>query len=209
MSEARQKIIAATEHLLLSHGLVRLTTRNIAREAGVAEGLIYHHFKDKAELIHEVVEQRMREAKNVFQSLPLQVGLHTLQENLEQVLYTLYYSHYEITPIVFSTFADHELRARTREIVKEREGGPEKDIEAMALYLAAEQRMGRVAQGLVPRVAAELLWKIGVQMAMMSRFMELEPDPVVIKREIRDCVQTIMAGLEPRVPPKKPQTVKK
>jgi len=42
--------------------------------------LIYHHFKDKAELIYEVVEQLMLDAKNVLQNLPLQVGLRTLSE---------------------------------------------------------------------------------------------------------------------------------
>jgi hypothetical protein len=30
-----------------------LTTRDIAREAKVTEGLIYHHFKDKVELVTE------------------------------------------------------------------------------------------------------------------------------------------------------------
>jgi AcrR family transcriptional regulator len=94
MNENRQNIIYATERLLQTHGLARLTTREIAREAGVAEGLIYHHFKDKVELIHEVVEQRIHDSKNVLQSLPLKVGLYTLSENLEAVLSAIYHSHY-------------------------------------------------------------------------------------------------------------------
>jgi len=65
---------APTERLLQTHGLARLTMREIAREAKVAEGLIYHHFKDKAELILEVVEQRLHDTKNVLQTLPLRVG---------------------------------------------------------------------------------------------------------------------------------------
>ena len=73
MIENRQNIISATERLFQTHGLARLTTREIAREAGVAEGLIYHHFKDKAELIHEVVEQSMHDVKDVLQNLPLKV----------------------------------------------------------------------------------------------------------------------------------------
>jgi len=59
---------------LQTHGLARLTTRDIAREAKVAEGLIYHHFKDKAELIFEIIETRVRETKNYMQNLPLEVG---------------------------------------------------------------------------------------------------------------------------------------
>ena len=83
MIDNRQNIINATIGLLQTKGLARLTTREIARKAKVAEGLIYHHFKDKAELVHDVVEQRMHDVKNVLQSLPLQVGLRTLSENLE------------------------------------------------------------------------------------------------------------------------------
>jgi len=34
----------------------------------------YHHFKDKAELIFEVVETRVRETKNLMLNLPLELG---------------------------------------------------------------------------------------------------------------------------------------
>ena len=200
MNENRQNIICATERLLQTHGLARLTMREIAREAKVAEGLIYHHFKDKAELIHEVVEQRMHDAKNVLQNLPLQVGLRTLSENLEEVLSVVYRSHYEIVPIVCSVFADHQLRARMREIMKEREVGPQHAIEGLALYLAAEQRLGRIADNIIPKTAAKCLWMISIQMAMDDQFMEQTQDAARIRREIFQYVQTIMAGLEPRLP---------
>ena len=124
MNDNRQNIIDATERLLQTHGLARLTTREIAREAKVAEGLIYHHFKDKAELIFEVVETRVRETKNIMQNLPLEVGKSTLLKILEGVLLSVYHAHYEITPIINSIFADQKLRDRLQEIVKERNMGP-------------------------------------------------------------------------------------
>jgi AcrR family transcriptional regulator len=209
MNENRQNIICATEHLLQTHGLARLTTRNIAREAGVAEGLIYHHFKDKAELIHEVVDQRMHDARNVLQSLPLQVGLRTLTENLEEVLSVIYHSHYEIIPIFFSVFADHQLRARMREIVKEREVSPQHAIDGLALYLAAEQRLGRIADNIIPNTAAKCLWMISIQTAMDYQLMEQKPNAARSRREIRQVVQTMMAGLAPRVGAKQRKSIKK
>ena len=209
MNENRQNIICATERLLQTHGLARLTTREIAREAGVAEGLIYHHFKDKAELIHEVVEQRMDDAKNVLHGLPLKVGLSTLAENLEEVLSVVYHAHYEIIPIIFSVFADHQLRARTQEIIKERDIGPQHAIEGLALYLAAEQRLGRVADNIIPKTAAKCLWMISIQMAMDDQFMEQTQDAARIRREIFHYVQTIMAGLEPRLPARQKTKLKK
>lgn len=120
----RQNIIDATDRLLQTHGLARLTTREIAREAKVAEGLIYHHFKDKAELIFEVVETRVRESKDIMQNLPLEVGKSTLIKNLEDVLLSIYHAHYEISPIICTIFADQKLHVRLQEIVEERNMGP-------------------------------------------------------------------------------------
>ena len=209
MIDNRQNIINATARLLQTQGLARLTTREIARKAKVAEGLIYHHFKDKAELIYEVVEQLMLDAKNVLQNLPLQVGLRTLSENLEEVLSVVYRSHYEIVPIVCSVFADHKLRARIREIMKEREVGPQNAINWLAVYLAAEQRLGRMADNIIPEIAAKCLWMISIQKAMDDQLIEQKPNAARIRQEIRQYVQTIMAGLEPRLPAKQKTTFKK
>ena len=209
MIDNRQNIINATARLLQTQGLARLTTREIARKAKVAEGLIYHHFKDKAELIYEVVEQLMLDAKNVLQNLPLQVGLRTLSENLEEVLSVVYRSHYEIVPIVCSVFADHKLRARIREIMKEREVGPQTAINWLALYLAAEQRLGRMADNIIPEIAAKCLWMISIQKAMDDQLIEQKPNVAHIRRKIHQYVQTMMAGLEPRLPARQKTTLKK
>ena len=209
MNENRQNIICATERLLQTHGLARLTTREIAREAGVAEGLIYHHFKDKAELIHEVVEQRMHDVKDVLQNLPLKVGLRTLSENLEEVLHTIYHSHYGIVPVICSIFADHQLRARMQEIMKEREIGPQHAIEGLAVYLAAEQRLGRIADNIIPQIAAKCLWMISIQTAMDDHLMEQKTSTARTRQEISQYVQTMMAGLEPRLPARHKTTLKK
>jgi AcrR family transcriptional regulator len=197
MNENRQNIICATERLLQTHGLARLTMREIAREAKVAEGLIYHHFKDKAELIFEVVETRVRETKNLMLNLPLELGKSTLLKNLENVLLAVYHAHYEITPIICSIFADQKLHDRVQEIVKERNMGPEYAIEGLDVYLAAEQRLDT-------NTLAKCLWMIIIQSAMLDRLIGNKSDKTHISREIRNYLQTLMAGFEPR-----PKTQKK
>jgi AcrR family transcriptional regulator len=209
MIDNRQNIINATARLLQTQGLARLTTREIAHKAKVAEGLIYHHFKDKAELIYEVVEQLMLDAKNVLQSLPLQVGLRTLSENLEEVLSVVYRSHYKIVPIVCSVFADHQLRARIREIMKEREVGPQNAINWLAVYLAAEQRLGRMADNIIPEIAAKCLWMISIQKATDDQLIEQKPNAARVRQEIHQYVQTMMAGLEPLLPARQKTALKK
>ncbi len=198
MSDNRKNIIDATQRLLQTHGLARLTTRDIAREAGVAEGLIYHHFKDKAELIHEVVHERMSVARNVLQNLPLKVGQQTLSENLEEVLQVVYDSHYDIALIVCSIFSDHQLRTRMQEILRERDIGPKSAIEGLDVYLAAEQRLGRLSEQINPSTVAKCLWMLSIQMGMFDQMTGQKPDRDRTRQEIRQYVLTLMNGLAPR-----------
>jgi AcrR family transcriptional regulator len=209
MIDNRQNIINATERLLQTHGLARLTTREIARKAKVAEGLIYHHFKDKAELIYEVVETRVRETKNIMQNLPLQVGTRTLLENLEDVLYSVYLSHCEISPIMCSVFADQRLRARMQEILKEKGMGPQYAIEGLDVYLAAEQRLGRIRDAVDTKVIAKCLWLISIQSAMIDKLLGYDHDEKHVRREIRNYLQTLMTGFDPRLSAKQKTTLKK
>ena len=199
----RQNIIDATDRLLQTHGLARLTTREIAREAGVAEGLIYHHFKDKAELIFEVIETRVRETKNYMQNLPLEVGKSTLIKNLEDVLLSIYHAHYEISPIICTIFADQKLHVRMQEIVEERNMGPEYAIDGLDVYLAAEQRLGRLSDAVDIKVLAKCLWMISIQSAMLDRWMGNESDETRVVKEIRDYLKTLKMGFEPRTKQKK------
>lgn len=183
--------------------------REIAREAKVAEGLIYHHFKDKAELIFEVIETRVRETKNVMQNLPLEVGKSTLSKNLEDVLLSVYNAHYEITPIINSVFADQKVRVRLQEIVKERNMGPQYAIEGLNVYLAAEQRLGRLSEAVETNVLAKCLWMISIQSAMLDRWMGNESDEKHVRKEIRQYLQTLMTGFEPQLPATQKTTLKK
>lgn len=203
MNGNRQNIINATERLLQTHGLARLTTSKIAQEAKVAEGLIYHHFKDKAELIFEVVQNRMQEAKNLMQNLPLEVGKRTLLENLENILFAVYHAYHEITPIIYSIFADQHLHIRIREIIEEREKGPQYAIQGLAVYLAAEQRLGRLSAVIDTQILAKCLWMLSTQLAMLENLMGNKSNKKQIRNEIRSYLKNIVIGIESQPKTKK------
>src|SRR5215210_7138434 len=46
----RERILAAAREVMLSKGLVRATTKEIARAADLSEGTLYNHFANKEEL---------------------------------------------------------------------------------------------------------------------------------------------------------------
>src|SRR5450755_25915 len=72
--ERRSMIVDATLPLLLEHG-DRVTTRQIAEAAGIAEGTIFRAFGDKDEVIAAVVESALDPA-------PLEAALNGIPEGL-------------------------------------------------------------------------------------------------------------------------------
>lgn len=50
--EKRERLLAAARELFLSQGFEATSTQQIARQAGVSEGILFHHFGSKAELFH-------------------------------------------------------------------------------------------------------------------------------------------------------------
>ncbi|MEX2392993.1 MAG: helix-turn-helix domain-containing protein, partial [Actinomycetota bacterium] len=49
-ADTRSRLIAAARQVMAERGVAGCTTKEIAREAGVAEGTIYNQFTDKADL---------------------------------------------------------------------------------------------------------------------------------------------------------------
>lgn len=51
------RILSATEMLIIREGLQNLSMRNIAKEAGIASGTLYLYFKTKDDLLHCLTNQ--------------------------------------------------------------------------------------------------------------------------------------------------------
>ena len=64
-------MLAAVEELMREQGLARITTRAIARKAGLTEGTLYNHFREKDEIFiaASLVDQRL-EARFFAQRVP-------------------------------------------------------------------------------------------------------------------------------------------
>ena len=57
----REHLIATAERLISSRGTAALTVREIAREAGVADGVLYNYFDGKEEIFLAVADQVQEE----------------------------------------------------------------------------------------------------------------------------------------------------
>jgi len=192
----RERLIAATARLMCERGLARTSTRDIARAAGVAEGALYHHFADKAGLLLAVIQAGMGEFKQVVDNLALQVGRRSLRANLEQVARAALEFHLRVAPMVCSLYSDRTLLLRVGQILERQKLGPGESGIALAAYLEAEQRLGRVAAGANARAAAELLLAGCFQAAMREHF---SCNAAPLKHGVRDMVGALIDGLAPAV----------
>jgi len=197
--DQKEKLIAATERLLSSRGLGCVTTRDIARAAKVAEGALYHHFGDKAELILSVVLHQLGDFPDVLQSLPLQVGQNTVEKNLARVLESAFAFHFRMAPLVCSLFADQELLARVRNMMNERSMGPGRSTSVISAYLRAEQQLGRVANAAEPETVAGLMLAASFNTAMCDHFFQGgSGGEAKAHRQLREAVRALVVGLGPR-----------
>ena len=74
--EKRQRLVAAATELFASVGFEQTSTQQIARAAGVSEGILFHHFGSKRGLLVAVAEDFVRRSSEV--TLPQ--GLERWQE---------------------------------------------------------------------------------------------------------------------------------
>ena len=58
VEDRREQIIDAAMRVFAQKGFARATNKDIAREASITAGLIYHYFKSKEDLLGVVIEER-------------------------------------------------------------------------------------------------------------------------------------------------------
>jgi AcrR family transcriptional regulator len=200
-SGTRAQLVDAAERVLRTKGLARATTKEIAREAGCAEGTLYLHFTDKLDLVRAVHERLLPAFIEVVRHLPGRAGTGTVEGNLAELARSALRLYRDVLPLGSSLFADPELLRRFRALLAERGGGPHRAWEPVVAYLRAEQALGRVASGADPAAAALLL--LGACQQLI--FVELMTGPETLPFQDRpdpaaELVATLLAGLDPTRP---------
>lgn len=90
----RVALLEAARAIMKESGIESLTLREVARRAGVSPGAPYHHFKDKADLIRELVRHSFQNLDRASREALL--GKPTPQEKLQAIgiTYVLYAVQY-------------------------------------------------------------------------------------------------------------------
>jgi AcrR family transcriptional regulator len=192
----RRRLVEAAERVIRARGLARSTTKEIAREAGCAEGTLYLHFADKLDLIRAVQEQLLPAFVDLLHRLPGRAGTRTVAANLTEVAEQAMTLYRDFMAVNAGVFADPELLERLRRLLRERGDGPQRAYEPIVAYLEAEQALGRVAAGVDLLAAAVLLLGGCQQHVFVEQLVGPDLHPLGDRQSpAAGLVATLLAGL--------------
>jgi len=190
----RARLIEATLSVVREVGYAHASTRAIAQAAGVAEGTIYRHFPDKAALFFAAVLESNAPIVAWVTTLPARAGSGTVEGNLTAAAIQLAGLRDQIIPLELAIAADPELAAQRRRVMMAAGSSlPPGPPEAVAAYVAAEQRLGRVRADVDPREAASVL--LGVLFALGA--MPTAGDEGLSPDRVASAVRLMVRGIRP------------
>jgi AcrR family transcriptional regulator len=167
----RDYLIATAARLIDQRGSAGLAVRDIAREAQVADGVLYNYFEDKEDLL---VHALLAHVGNVMASAPQLLpppGEGTVAENLQAFIDGGIATLLRVTPAFAGLIGQPKVLARFHAMVG---GDPAFDPasadsgeaardhgrglpDLLTAYLRGEQRLGRVRAGVDIDAAAALI----------------------------------------------------
>lgn len=165
-------------------GLSRATTKEIAREAGCSEALLYKHFPDKRDIFLRVLTERSPRL-DLTADLP---GTGTVGANLERLVANLLEFYEQGFPIAASIFSSTELLSAHREAMTARNAGPHGPSRILASYLDREVLLARL-QPCDTDAIARLLTGAALHEAFIASYSgESIPQPAALAHRLVDAL---------------------
>ncbi|MFZ3559250.1 TetR/AcrR family transcriptional regulator [Streptomyces sp. BH055] len=195
---ARVRIVDAAHELMLSIGLARTTTKEIAKAAGCSEAALYKYFANKEELFVTVLGERLPKLGSLLGRL-LKEGAgdpdRTVEQNLTDIAHEAALFYEQTFPMAASLYAEPKLKRRHEEVMRELGTGPHKPIQGLDAYLRAEQKAGRISAEADTYAAASLLLGACSQRAFAY---EMSPDgrpPQPVDEFAAHIARTLLRGI--------------
>ncbi|MEU9315344.1 helix-turn-helix domain-containing protein [Streptomyces sp. NPDC048295] len=194
---ARVRIIDAAHQLMLTIGLARATTKEIARAAGCSEAALYKHFASKEELFVVVLKERLPRLNPLLERLVASPGAgeRTVERNLTEIARQAALFYEQSFPIAASLYAEPRLKERHNEAMRELGTGPHMPVRGLDAYLRSEQEAGRVRSDADTYAAASLLLGACVQRAFAYEATADGRPPQPLDEFAASLARTLMRGM--------------
>jgi AcrR family transcriptional regulator len=191
--ETRDRILDAAAELMRTRGILRTTTKEIARAAGFSEATLYKHFRDKEELLLRVLRERMPG----FARVEVTAGEGEVEDNVSRLIRGALDFYREAFPMLGSLLSEPQLMTAHRESIRRYGAGPQHAVDRVAGYFRAERESGRIAAGADPDAAAALLAGACFQQAFLRYFAHGVDAPPAPDALVADLTRTLMRALDP------------
>lgn len=219
----REHLIATAARLIAERGAAGLAVRDIAREARVADGVLYNYFQDKDDLLAQALLAHVGAVMTTRAPAP-RAGSSTVAENLREFIEAGLRTLAQVAPAFAGLVSQPGVMTRFHALAggdaafgadmpgpgrpAEAEGsgagepdagGPRGLPDILRDYLAAEQRIGRIDRGADIEAAVTLI--VGtIHGEILPRVMFRPPGsqvpvPPGLAGRVTD---TILSGIAPR-----------
>ena len=199
----REHLVATAASLLAERQVSAITTRDIARAAGVSDGVLYNYFADKSELLVAGLVRRFETVVARFGTDLPEPGAGTLEANLVAYLQALYDLSRDSFPMIAGLVGEPGLLARVIDEIHRPGQGILPFLNRIGEYLYGEQQLGRVRADADLMAAMLLLTGTCGTLAMRSHLMigfhamaqGEHIDDAEAHESLRRAVHALLAGI--------------
>jgi len=188
----RERLIDAAERLLAERQVSAITTRDIARAAGLSVGVLYNYFADKNDLVVAALLRRYEAQLTVFEANLPAAGEGEVEANLTAYAEAMFALATETLPAIAGLMSDPGLMHRFIAEIHGSEYGMQRTLGQVVAYLAAEQSLGRLGEFDVPSAVTTL---VGSMIALGLQGMVGGPAAEDARAQIPIVVRTLVGGL--------------
>jgi AcrR family transcriptional regulator len=193
----RDHLIAAAEALMARRGTAGLTVRDIAREAKVADGVLYNHFADKEDLLAQALHAHVSSVERSLGAPPTRAGAGDVEDNLRAYIEHGLRLHIAILPAFAGLLAQPKVLTRFAGLPNPMAGG--RGLRAcLADYLRAERDLGRLAPDSDPEAAATMVIGACHEVVLPNLLRGVPAEKIEIPPGFADgLVATVIRGIGP------------
>jgi AcrR family transcriptional regulator len=191
--ERREQILDAACRVFAEKGFAGASIREIAREVGVTEGLLYHYFESKEQLMHACWKERSWRAhlERILaeaEGKPVEVVLRALALDFLQTLY-------ENAPAVRVSAAECQYNQEMAAFYLQK---IEDNQRLIVDFLRARQAAGEIRAEADVETASGLL--MGSAYSLLLLYSRAEPEvwEAMADAFVRGGVEVLMHGIAPR-----------
>ena len=225
--DLREYLIVTAARLIDERGSAGLSVRDIAREARVADGVLYNYFEDKEDLLAHALLAHVGTVMNAAPGLP-PAGTGTVAENLRLFIDTGLATLTRVVPAFAGLISQPNVLKRFHAMVgghaalageaatgddkagrdhghqpAGHDGNGQAGLPAiLATYLYAEQRLGRIDEAADVDAAVTLV--VGaIHGQILPRVLFSPPgSPITAPPELAGrLAETVLSGIAPEPPP--------